>query len=130
MRIHIESISFRIIIIVTCHYRVCYIVRISFFLSMVKSDRTNCTYSIREDLKRLDTDVILFNVAYEGKGEKKPRARNSERDDNRYGMARQTRWKMTAALTFFYLNKNLSGGNKFVILLFLVFLCVIYLSYQ
>ena len=51
-----------------------------FSFSIVTSDRTNCTYSIREDLKRLDTDVILFNVAYEGKERerKKPRARNRE----------------------------------------------------
>ena len=60
---------------------------------------TNCTYSIREDLKRFDTDVILstrmISAAYEEK----------EKDDNRYTMARQTSWKMTAAIIFFYLNK-------------------------
>ena len=49
--------------------------------------------------KAFDTDVILsarmISAAYAGR----------EKDDNRYAMARQTSWKMTAAITFFDLNE-------------------------
>jgi hypothetical protein len=47
--------------------------------------------------------MMMISVAYMKR--EKTRARERERDDNRYAMARQTSWKMTAAITFFYLNK-------------------------
>jgi hypothetical protein len=63
---------------------------------------------MREDLKRFDTDVILSTRIFNDDDQcgvcKKKNEREREKDDNRYGMARQTSWKMTAAITFFYLN--------------------------
>jgi hypothetical protein len=47
--------------------------------------------------------MMMISVAYA----KKKNEREREKDDNRYGMARQTSWKMTAAITFFYLNAKL-----------------------